>query len=242
MKLSPCILLHLVTLSITSASLALAEGQKTGISVTGECLKRVQRDRGAVTISSSIVAPTAKESSKRTIESHEKIKGEIQALKLPDLSVATSGYSVNQECTYNSKTSARECSGYRTTISTRFETPTFTNLEDIIGIASKLGAQDVSQLEAFVSPLSLKAEREGCLEIATKNAQAKAQRIANGAGVTLGKLISISEGGEDSVQPMSHRGVFAMSAASEEKGAAGPSIDAQPYDLQVAVSAVYGIQ
>lgn len=242
MKLSPCILLHLIILSITSASLALAEGQKAGISVTGECLKKVQRDRGAVTISSSIVAPTAKESSKRTIESHEKIKSEVQALNLSDLSVTTSGYSVNQECSYNSKTSARECSGYRTTISTRFETPTFTNLEDIIGIASKLGAQDVSQLEAFVSPLSLKAEREGCLEIATKNAQAKAQKIANGAGVALGKLISISEGGDDSYEPVARRGVYAMSDAPVEKSSTGPSIDAQPYDLQVAVSAVYGIQ
>ena len=239
MKRSTILALSLLTLISSSAG---AEEQRTGIAVTGECLKTIQRDRVAVTVSSSIMAPTAKESSQKTIEAHENIKREVQALRLPDLSLATSGYSVNQECSYNSKTSARECSGYRTTISTRFETPNFTNLEDIIGIASKYGAQDVSQLEAFVSPALLKAERESCLEVATKNAQAKAQKIAQGAGVSMGKLISVSEGGEGGDLPITHPRMFAMSAAPVEKGATGPSIDTQPYDLQVAVSAVYGIQ
>lgn len=233
--------LLLAPLCIVPLLCAVADEQRTGIAVTGECLKKIQRDRGAVTVSSSIVAPTAKDSSKQTIAAHEKIKAEVQSLKLPDLSVSTSGYSVNQECSYNAKTSARECSGYRTTISTRFETPNLTNLEDIIGVASKLGAQDVSQLEAFVSPLALKGERESCLEIATRNAQEKAKKIADGAGVALGKLISVTEGREDSYEGVSHGRAFAMSAAPAEK-AAGPSIDAQPYDLQVAVSAVYGIQ
>lgn len=241
MKHNPLFSSLLISLFLIPLSGAIADEQRTGITVTGECLKKIQRDRGAVTVSSSIVAPTAKESSKKTIEAHEKIKAEVQALKLPDLLISTSGYSVNQECSYSSKVSAMECSGYRTTISTRFETPNFTSLEDIIVVASKHGAQDVSQLEAFVSAPVLKTEREGCLEIATQNAQAKAQKIANGAGVTLGKLISVTEGSDDGYQPHPERRAFAMAAAPAEKSAR-PSLDVQPYDLQVAVRVVYGIQ
>ncbi len=226
-------------LALPPLSPTFADEQRTGIAVTGECLKTIERDRGAVTISSSLVAPTAKESSKKVIEAHEKIKTEVQSLKLPELTSATSAYSVSQECSYNNK-SGRECSGYRTTLSTRFETPNFTGLEDIIGIASKLGAEEVSQLEAFVSAPVLKAVRENCLEVATKNAQSKAQKIATGAGVTLGKLISVSEG--DEAMDQHPRRAFAMGAAASEKSSAGPTIDAQPYDLRVAVSAVYGIQ
>jgi uncharacterized protein YggE len=235
---SHLLLVPIALITLTPLSSTRADDQRTGIAVTGECLKKIQRDRGAVTISSSVVAPTAKESSQKAIQAHEKIKSEVQALKLADLSIATAGYSVNQECNYSSKI-GRECSGYRTTLSTRFETPHFTNLEDIIGIASKIGAEDVSQLEAFVSPSVLKAERESCLEVATKNAQAKALKIATGAGVALGKLISVTEVGEDGYP--NPRGVFAMGAAAE-KSSTGPSIDAQPLDLRVAVSAVYGIQ
>lgn len=237
---------YILTLTASLAYLSCipvnAEERPAGISVTGECLKKVQRDRGAVTVSSSILAPTAKDSSKKAIEAHEKIKSQIQALKLPDLTAATAGYSVNQECTYNSKLQNRECSGYRTTISTRFETPNFTNLEDVIGIASQNGAEDVSQLEAFVSPALLKAEREACLEVATQNAQSKAEKIAAGAGVKLAKIISVAEGTGDGFQPPLSRGLMAMSAGDGSKSSTGPSLDAQPFDLQVAVSAVYGIQ
>jgi len=243
MKNTRCTFTLLLALaSLFASTPANAEDRLVGISVTGECLKKVQRDRGAVTVSSSIVAPTAKDSSKKAIEAHEKIKAQVQALKLPDLTAATAGYSVNQECSYNSKTSNRECTGYRTTISTRFETPNFTHLEDVIGIASQNGAEDVSQLEAFVSPPLLKAEREGCLEVATRNAQSKADKIATGAGVKLGKLVSVSEGAEDGYRPLMSRGVAAMSASVGSKESASPSLDAQPYDLQVAVSAVYSIQ
>lgn len=218
-----------------------AEERLTGIAVTGECLKKVARDRATVTISTSLVAATAKESSKKAIEAHEAIKAEVRALKLANLSVGTAHYAVDQECSYSSKISGRVCEGYRTTISTRFETPNFVDLEDIIGIASKLGAQDVSRLEAFVSPEVLKTERESCLETATKNAQAKAQKIAVGAGVQLGKLISVSEIANEQAPPFMARGAMAMSAESSgEKH--GPSIDAEPLDLRVSVNSVYGIQ
>ena len=222
-------------------SLSYGEERLTGISVTGECLKKVTRDRAAVTISSSIVAPTAKESSKKATDAHEAIKAEVRALKHINLTIGTAHYSVDQECTYSGKISGRVCEGYRTTISTRFETPNFVDLEDIIGIASKRGAENVSQLEAFVSPESLKSERESCLELATKNAYAKAQKIAAGAGVQLGKLISVAEGTNEHSPPFMARG------AKEAKfrvvyRCSGPTIDAEPLDLRVSVNAVYAIQ
>lgn len=242
MKVSPNSLLSLLAASLAFTSPLLAQERPNGISVTGECLQKVNRDRGAVTISSSIVAPNAKESSRKTIEAHDAIKSAVQALKLSELSTSTSNYSVNQECEYNAKTSRPACAGYRTTISTRFETPNFTDLEEIIGVASQHGAQDVSQLEAFVSPTLLKSERESCLEIATKNAHAKALKIATGAGVQLGKLISVHEEGTESPHPFMGRSAVAMSASDAAMENQGPSIDVEPFDLRVAVTSVYAIQ
>ena len=226
---------------VAATSQSYAEERLTGIAVTGECLKKVPRDRASVTISTSLVAVTAKESSKKAIAAHEAIKNEVRALTLTNLTIGTAHYSVDQECSYNGKISGRTCEGYRTTISTRFETPNFVDLEEIIGVASKLGAQNVSQLEAFVSPESLKNERESCLETATKDARKKAERIAAGAGVQLGKLISVSESPNEQTQPFMARGAMAMSAESSGEKR-GPSIDAEPLDLRVSVNAVYGIQ
>jgi uncharacterized protein YggE len=227
---------------LLSPYLSSAEERLTGIAVTGECLKKIPRDRAAVTISSSIVAPTAKDSSKKATEAHEVIKTEVRALKLQNLTVATANYSVDQECTYGGKISGRVCEGYRTTISTRFETPNVVDLEEIIGIASKRGAENVSNLAAFASPESLKNERESCLEIATKDANAKARKIAAGAGVQLGKLISVAEGASESAPPFVARGAMPMSVPESSAAKGLPTIDAQPIDLRVAVNAVYGIQ
>jgi len=206
-----------------------------GITVVGECLKKVTRDRGAVTVSSSVVALTARESSKKATETHERIKGDVKNLLLKDLTVSTTGYSVSQECSWSN--SGKTCTGYRTTISTRYETPNLIDLESIIGVATKYGAEDVAQLETFASPSLLKSERESCLEIATRNAQAKAEKIASGAGVKLGAVISITENSH--AGPPIYRGDMLRMEASP---AVKPSIDAAPLDLEVAVSAVYSIQ
>jgi uncharacterized protein YggE len=204
-------------------------------------LKKVTQDRGAVTVSSTIVDKTPREAAEKVIKAHEKVKTEILALKLPNMEVDTANYSVNQECSYNSK-SERTCTGYRATLGTRFETSDIPSLGEIISVASKIGAQDVSDLTTFVSPLKLKAEREGCLETATQNAKAKALRLAAGAGVTLGKLLSLSERGEGApLYPMQGRAFSPLSSIPE--GHAGiPSIDAKPTDLTVSVTAMYGIQ
>lgn len=213
--------------------------QQRGITVVGECLKKVTRDRGAVTVSSSVVALTARESSQKSTETHERLKRDVKDLLLNDLTVSTSGYSVSQECSWSS--SERKCTGYRTTISTRYETPHFADLESIIGIATKYGAEDVAHLETFASPSLLKSERESCLEIATRNAQAKAEKIASGAGVRLGPVTSITENSHSG--PPIYRGFAGDRAvAMEAKAGGAPSIDAAPLDLEVAVSAVYGIQ
>lgn len=242
MKASTTLFFSFFLMSLALTSSLFAQERLHGISVTGECLQKVNRDRGAVTISSSSVAPNAKESSRKAIAAHDDIKSAVQALKLSGLSISTSNYSVNQECEYNPKTSRPACAGYRTTIATRFETPNFTDLEDIIGVASQHGAQNVSQLEAFVSPTLLKNERESCLEIATKNAHAKALKIATGAGVQLGKLISVHEEGSESPHPFMARGAVAMSASDAAIENQGPSIDVEPFDLRVSITSVYAIQ
>jgi uncharacterized protein YggE len=206
--------------------------------VTGECLKQITRDRGATTVSSSVVAPTAREASQNAIKQHEKIKEDIKAKKLTDMIASTVQYSVTQECDY-SKSSGARCTGYRATLSTRFETPTIQDLEEVITISSNNGAQEVSQLETFVSPATLKTEKESCLDIATKNARSKAEKIASGAGVTLGKPLSINETGES----QEYMPRFAQSRALAAEAKAAPfSIDSAPFDLKVSVSATYAIQ
>jgi uncharacterized protein YggE len=88
----------------------------------------------------------------------------------------------------------------------------------------------------------MQREREGCLEVATKNAQAKAAKIAAGAGVKLGRVLSIVEGSGDApVAPLPR--AYAMKAmAMAEDATPTASIEARPQDIKVEVSALYALE
>jgi hypothetical protein len=232
--------LTLSTLFVIPAFATTGEERTSGIAVTGECLKKVVQDRGAVTVASSIVAKTPKEASERAVTAHEAVKSEVKKLGLKDSVAETAGYSVYEECSYPDGRKA--CQGYRARLATRFETSEIGRLGDIIAVASKLGSEEVSDLQTLVSPELMQREREGCLEIATRNAEAKAQKIASGAGIKLGRVISISEGGSEAPVVAFPRAYAMKAAAMAEEAAPAASVEARPVDVRVVVSAVYGIE
>lgn len=208
-----------------------------GITVTGECLTKVAQDRGAVTVGSSSLSKDARRAAEEAFKAHEVIKADVAALKLKDAEQRTVATTVTEECTYPHD-GKRVCTGYRATVSTRFETSDIPRLGDILAVAAKRGAEEISQLETFVSADKDKEAREACLEVATKNALRKAQKLASGAGVSLGKLEAINEGFEE--PPVVSR--FAQHKAFGDVAmAAAPSIDTQAEDLRVTVTAVYAI-
>lgn len=213
---------------------------RRSISVTGECLKRVAQDRGAVTVTSSVVAKLAQDASSKTIAAHEALKSEVKRLNLKDATSETVVYSVSEECSY--EFSKRSCSGFRARLSTRFETAEIGRIGEVIGVASRLGAEEVSDLQTVVSPQLMQQEREGCLEQATRNAAAKAAKLAAGAGVSLGRVRSIEEGAASgNVWPVAREyAPRALSAVSD--AAPGASVEAKPIDISVTVTAVYDIE
>jgi uncharacterized protein YggE len=210
-----------------------------GIVVSGECLTKVTQDRGSVTVGSSVTASISKDASEKTIKAHEAIKRAVRDLNLPNFIAETSSYTVQQECAYHE--GKRNCQGYRAHLATRFETSDIARLGDIIAIGSSSSADEVSDLSTFASPTSLKAARESCLEVAMKNAAAKAQKLAAGAGIKLGKLLSAVEQGERGLPPIAMAKHFEAAAMSDGVAAA-PSVEAKPIDLRVEVTAQYALE
>ena len=212
----------------------------SGISVTGECLIKVAQDRGSVTVASSVLAQTPKEASEQAVRAHEVVRAEVKALNLNDYIAETAGYSVNEECTWPD--GRKVCAGYRARLATRFETSEIGRVGDIIAVAAQHSSEEVSDLTTLVSPALMQREREGCLEVATRNARARAEKIAAGAGVKLGPVISIIEGGVETppIAPVT-RG-FPVQAMAMSEAAPAPTVEARPVVLTVAVAAVFRIE
>ena len=224
--------------SVHPASAQVVDAKQNGISVFGECIVKVTQDRGSVTVANTVVAKSAKEASEQAVRAHEALRAEVKKLQLKDSTAETAGYTVEEECSYPQ--GGKVCSGYRARLATQFESSEIGRIGEVIAVASKMGSEEVSDLRTLVSPQLMQHEREGCLEVATRNAMAKAQKIATGAGVRLGRLISISEAGGG--EPPSVRFTRAVAMADRMVDSAAPTIEAKPEDVRVVVSAVYAIE
>ena len=228
--------------SAPAKSASTPSDNSSGISVSGQCLKKVIQDRGAITVSNVVTLPTAREASDSAVEAHEKLKTEIKALALKDSAIETAGYSVSEIFDYAQP--KRVSKGFQARLSTRIETSEVARIGEVIALASKHNAENVGGLEMFVSPEKLKVEREDCLAVATKNAADKASKIAAGAGVKLGRVIQVSETGDQGLGGGGgprYLKSMAMAESSADSQAA-PSIDARPTDLVVTVTARYGVE
>jgi uncharacterized protein YggE len=113
---------------------------------------------------------------------------------------------------------------------------------EIISLAAKMGAQEVSSLVTFAAPESLQRYREDCLEVATRNAASKAARLAKGAGVTLSGPITITESPNADGQPPFIPFASKMMAGEAAGMGNAPSIEARPIELNVTVSASFSFK
>jgi uncharacterized protein YggE len=194
-----------------------------------------------VTVASTARSKASREASERVIKAHEEVRAAVKKLGLKDFIAETAGFSVFEECSYPD--GKKVCAGYQARLATRFETSELGRLGDIIGAAADLGAEEVSSLEMLVSPALMQREREGCLERATQNAFAKATKIAAGAGVKLGRAVSIVEGIGSGMPVMPMAESFALRGAPMAAAdARGPTVEARPVDVQVNVTANYAIE
>ena len=219
-------------------------GAESGISVSGECLKKVVQDRGAVSVASTSVLPTPKDASEKVIAAHEVIKTKVKELGLKDFESETVNYSVNEERQYENKKWVSK--GFRATITTRFVTSELARVGEVIALASQQGAENVGGLETFVSPARLKEERESCLEVATQDAAAKAAKIAAGAGVKVGEILSINENEGSGRFMVSKFGgpemMMADAAPTAGQRLKAPVIESRAVDLVVSVRARFGVR
>jgi uncharacterized protein YggE len=239
MKNIVTLLCALIVVMTTAHAAPLTDGS-LGIQASGQCLKKVSQDRGAIVVTTSIVASTPKDASERATKAHERVRSAIANLKLQDSQTETINYSINEECSYENN--RRNCRGFRATYASRFETSEIARIGEAIGAAAQSSSEEVSQLQTFVSPTRLKAERESCLEVASQDAAAKALKLARGAGVKLGRLTALAEQPEaGNVSPYMPRVAYAMEASSDAEMAT-PAIESKPVDLEVSVRATYAIE
>ncbi len=210
------------------------------VAVNGECLTTAPRDKTAITLRISTLAPTAVASMRAATTQMAEI---TDYLKTQSVEMQTTQFNSYEKTEWNRDEQKSIMLGIETTISVEVSA---SNIETIENILSKFaGMPNVfsENLRMYTSPQVLKPIMEECLSIAVENARTRADALAAGDGKKAGKLLSVSYGTNmDNVAQPVNGLLRTKMVATSAMGDASGTIVSRDTDVSVSVSAVFEIK
>ncbi len=213
------------------------------ISVDGECLTSVAKDRTAITLRVTTLDKNALVSMKLATA---KIAEITEYLKKQNVQMQTTEFNSYEKSEWNRELEKSVVLGTETTIAIEVSAD---NIETIENILSQFaGQEDVysENLRMYTSAEAMKPALEECLGAAVENARERANALAAGDGHTAGKMLSVSYNVvTPSIQPRASNFLTTgakMAVADAEAFSAAGSIVAKDTEVSVSVSATFEIK
>ena len=210
------------------------------ISVNGECLTTAPKDKTAITLRVTTLAPTAVES----VQSATKqTAGITEYLKKMPVEMQTTQFNSYEKTEWNRDEQKSVSLGIETTIAIEVSANSIETIEDVLGVFSGMKNVFSENLRMYSSPAVLQPIMEKCLGVAVENARVRANAIAAGDGMRAGKLLSVSHGTDtmDSGVPANLMRTKMVTASAMDT-AMGGTIVAKDTDVSVSVNAVFEIK
>ena len=210
------------------------------ISVTGECLTTAPKDKTAITLRVTTLAPTSIES----VQSATTKSAEItDYLKNMPVEMQTTQFNSYEKTEWNRDEQKSITLGIETTIAIEISADNIETIEEVLGVFSGVPGVYSENLRMYSSPAVLQPIMEKCLGTAVENARVRANAMAAGDNKKAGKLLSISYGTNamDAATPINLMRSKITAAAAMDTATAG-SIVAKDTDVAVSISAVFEIK
>ena len=210
--------LSLVILTLLS-SIAFAKDEPIkSIRVSGTCEKQITSDRGNVILTVEHTDKNVKIVSQKTNEVYNKLKKEIESLKLNKAELETVEYSVNEHREWENNKSVSK--GFKARLGLKVSTSEIARLGEVITKANELGITDIGALSTYVSDELFKSQEQECLKVAALHALKKAESLAKTLDTKVDGVLEIEQGVPQRDMPMpgprfmqkNMRGMEAMSA------------------------------
>lgn len=210
------------------------------VAVTGECLTTAPRDKTAITLRVTTLAPTAVASMRAATTQMAEI---TEFLKTQPIEMQTTQFNSYEKTEWNRDEQKSITLGIETTVAVEVSADSIDVIENILSRFA--GAPNVfsENLRMYTSPQVLTPIMEKCLSVAVENARTRADALVAGDGRHTGKLLSVSYGttADDVVGPENGLMRTKMVATSAMVDAGG-TIVSRDTDVSVSVSAVFEIK
>lgn len=205
-------------------------------------MKRVQPDRGSVTLVAQFVNKSGQIASKKAMETYEQIRKAVQQLKLKNLELQTSEYNMHEESDYvNNRQVLR---GYRASLGLQVSTSEINRLGEVAALTSKFEINRVEGLQTFLSEEKTKETQEACLVEAVGNAHDKAEKMAGAASAKVGEVVSIVEGSssDNSEPPPPGRMMMANAKMMDAQAEGAPGLESKSSVISVNVNVKFALK
>ncbi len=236
------------TISVIAAAAILAlafnyfsdRGPVKTISVSGECIATVQKDKTAITIEVKTLDSNPATSMKIASAKMAEITAFLKTL---DVDMQTTRFDSYEKTEWDDAARKSVPLGTETSIAVEVSADSMENIEVVL--ARFAGQTDVytNNLRMFTSSEKMKPAMESCLAEAVDNARSRANAIASADNKSVGKLISANYGKNNSgnhyeSSPMLMRGKAAQSSNFDMAG----GFVSTDTEISVNVGAVFEIR
>jgi len=189
--------------------------------VIGEAKVAVTPDIAKVTFGIEETGISLKLVQESVNKKSNKLTDELQKLGIKEKDIKTTNYSIYPESDY--QTTPPKITGYRVSISYEVTIRNFDKTNDALVIATSSGANIVGGVNFDISEDVKEEKLNEARAEASAKAKRKAEGLAKAAGVTLGKIINISE---------SQGGDFPIPIALMEKAGSPMAEEPTPADIK----------
>lgn len=205
----------------------------SGLTVHGHAEMKVRPDIAYVSVG---VVTQARDSTQAVADNAARATALMAALKkagLADKDIQTQSYGVEPQYDYNA--SPAVLTGYQVTNTVQVTVRDLARVGQVIDAATQAGG---NQINGVTFDLADRTQAEAqVLAQAVVEARVKASVMAQAAGVSLGRLMQLTEGSEPVVQPLVMERPMLMKAAAEPS----TPVSAQDISVTADVTALYGL-
>ena len=206
--------------------------------VSGTSTVSANPDKVTIHFSVETTDDSAKISQQENAQLTSTVRSALIAAGIATDGIETTGYTLSQVREYNPDTRQYEEKGFRTTHSMKVELSDTGRAGEIIDAAVSGGANNINSVSFGLSDSKLSELKLQALEAASGSAREKAAAIADGLGVSVSRVMSVTEG------YISSPSVMTRSYAAEDAvmGAAVPTeITAGSVSVSANVNVVFEI-
>lgn len=161
------------------------------VQVQGNCKLKVVPDRGTVSFTAENQFKNQKEAVKKTNQQINSLKERIQKLKLKDVELRNTQYTVQPIREYEKERMVDK--GIRASLTLEVTTSDIARIGEAMVEASKVGITNVGSLMTSLSLEKTQQEYLKCLDVASDDARKKAQQLGKKLGFKLGDVVKVVE-------------------------------------------------